>query len=857
MAVAVQNELLVTDGDAAFLRVNNRVPAHALPPGEVAAATNIRFEQGKPCPRFGVAREAWGEPYPNLITTTTLTERPPGVAYQSETITLEVGKTYYFSAGNAAALSSDRTANPVGSLYIPSGTMLDGEFIAEQTTYYVWWQAEDGVVNSATLRVLANTCAYKRFNDPMTQTDNGILVTDEWRDGAGEDGGRGRAWRILPGNGPSEISLNGHDVWGTARLVQCRKTLLLLRHGNERHYFAPADLDGTTDKITLHCAPSWGEGDSARVRFEPATDGAAIFGNTPPAAGNYYYARHFSGNKVKLYINGSDAAADTNALDFTASGAVGKYFIELATSPVPFFGNGAPVLSLQPTELGATAFEGGFDAVPTSIAVTDTDTDTVTCPNHNFVPGDAVTQTGLTIATAGPYYAYPIDDDTISLHTDQTDALSGLNPITDITANGEGSIQKTNASGLPLPPCREGAYINGRFWGINEYDTVIHSDPNDFLHCTLYQSTIAVNQGEAGRANWILPMGESALVIGKDHKLIVLTGIDMDTSGWREGTITGEYGGIAALAASSVGTNLWCLSRKGIARAIRTVAGEKLAEAETVSDDIPEDLRDIDWTSAFRSCSETWNGRYFIAVPTKGQETVLNNKVLVYNFKNTHLAVEQSELAGDIIGRVAKTGGDVDSWEGSWNGDLLTPYAFSRLVINGEERLSYALPNGIVCWLHDGWDDAGAEIESEVLTRGYFGGREMLALRGKLNWDSFNPSATVSIVTAGVNEEETLAGLDSLTYDRTKYLTDGTTDYDPATSTTTQFSAPDREDYSPTPDELSVATLDTHQNLTEPFRCRVRGVSPQLRIANAQGSLRVCSVSMQARPAGVSATRKS
>lgn len=850
MAAGVDSKVLIADGDAAFLRVNNRLPAHALAPGEAASARNVRFEQGQPRPRFGVALDAWGVPGTNLATTTTVSG--PN-RYFVETVTLEVGATYLLLPGNATGMSVEQVVYEPGG-YVPGQDLFTGPlFTAEQATYYIFWNYSEGVTYSSTLLVkVSDTCAYGRFSDPVSGHDMGVLVTSEWRD----DGGRGRAWRILSGNAPMEIPLNGHDVWGTARLVQCRNSMILLRHGDERHYFDTDALNGTTDEITLNCAPSWGVGTSRRVRFEPATTGAMIDGTAPPAAGNYYYARHYTGNKLKLFTSAADATAGTNALDWATSGHIGKFYLELATSPKPFFGNGAPNLIMQGDAIGTPSWEVGFEAVTNEVEITDTDTAEVTCPNHGFVPGDAVTQTGITIATPGPYYAYPIDEHHISLHSSAEAALTGSSPISDITANGTGTIAKTNASGLPMPPCREGAYLNGRFWGINEWDTVVYSDPNDFLHFTLYRSTLAANQGEAGRANWIRPLGEGAIVIGKDQKLLVLTGVDMDTSGWREGTITGEYGGIAALAATPVGTNLWCLSRKGVARAIRTVAGEKLAEAETVSDDIPEDLKDIDWARASLATSDTWNGRYFLGVAAKGQEDPVNNKVLVYNFRNTSLGVEQQDLGGEIIGRVVRTGGSVDSWEGVWNGDLLTPYAFSRLTVNGEERLTFATPNGVVCWLHDGWDDSGVAIENELLTRGYFGGREMLILKGQFVWDSFNPSVTAEVVTAGVGEEETLSGFDALTYDRTAYTTDGTAAYNPSTSTEAQFDAPDREDYSPSPEELLVARLDVHQNLTEPFRCRVRGRAPQFRLTNTQGSLRLCGLTVQGRPAGTAAERK-
>ena len=65
-----------------------------------------------------------------------------------------------------------------------------------------------------------------------------------------------------------------------------------------------------------------------------------------------------------------------------------------------------------------------------------------------------------------------------------------------------------------------------------------------------------------------------------------------------------------------------------------------------------------------------------------------------------------------------------------------------RLVLHdqGARRdLILATADGLVCWLHDGWDDAGAEIASELVTRGYFGGKRVLALKGALVLETFRP----------------------------------------------------------------------------------------------------------------------
>ncbi len=62
MSVATANPVLLTDGDIAFLRVDNRRPPHALEPGVAASAINKRSEQGKMQPRFGCALDPWGVP---------------------------------------------------------------------------------------------------------------------------------------------------------------------------------------------------------------------------------------------------------------------------------------------------------------------------------------------------------------------------------------------------------------------------------------------------------------------------------------------------------------------------------------------------------------------------------------------------------------------------------------------------------------------------------------------------------------------------------------------------------------------------------------------------------------------------
>jgi hypothetical protein len=942
MSVATQNPVLLTDGDIAFLRVDNRRPPHALEPGVAASATNKRSEQGKMIPRYGCALDSWGTPGHVVL-------RPNAQAYPAATppdviapiaVTLVVGQTYRYVMGANEVTGVVDTSTGQLELCAPSGGAGSGTFVAAATSFNLYGTAEMAVT-ALLLVENVKTCAYARFSDPVTDTDQTLLATDEWRDA---DGGRGRVWRILPGNAPQEISLNGHDIWDTARFEQCHHAVALARHGNERHYFSAALANNNT--ISLNVAPAWQAGD--RILLQAATDDAAILSD-PIAitdsdlaaetltcstanlttgvaaevtgitgASGTYHIRVLSASTISLYDTRAHALAGgatgrfdvtvddetgtltvyvptigtryfagsaTTALTLFADAALtiqlgwasasGKLYVELQRDPVPFWGDGAPVLLMQPG-IGTSAFQNGFVAAPVNTLVTETTASVLTAPNHRLAPGDAILLDGLTVGGVAQtfippvttFYAYPTSAHTFTIHggaSGAVEALTGLNPIATITTPDTGQVKKLSAAGVPLPPLREMVYLAGRLWGINGDDEIVFSDPFDFLHFTRFISQVTANQGEAGKALWLRPIGEDVMCVGKEFKIIAISGISGAISGWAEGTITSEYGGLAALAALNAGTDLQFASRKGWASIIRTVAGERLGITRTVSQAIPQDLADIDWGNAGIMCAATWNGRLFWGVPTKGQgagsteQGVVNNKVLVLNYNNSQLYVEQAVVEGDIVGGVRdRLGGEgPDSWEGSWTGALLVPYAFARLKVNGDERLTWATPDGLVCWFNDGWDDAGAEIADELITRGYFGSREVLAVKGAFKWETFRPKLSAYIRSAGYNEEEQLAGFDELTYDATKYLVAGQTDYDPSTSTIETFDLPHREDYAPSAEELLVARLDVHQALTEPFRCRVRDHSIQFRIVNQQGSARLCAVSVQASAVGISATRKS
>ena len=835
MAILAATSVLSVAGDAAFYKVDNRRPAHQLEPGIVAAAVNHRFDDGKPQPRQGVGCEPWGKTSQNLVSGTFVAA---GAALYTQwsyvVVTLTAGQEYLYVPGDETSFTHgvSTSSSAGGDISAPSDeTIAGGRFTAvAPATYYLWKPiAQFGETSSAfVLLSSGSTCGYNRFNDP-NGTDNGVLLTDEWRT---SDGGRGKAWRIYPGNVPQEIPLNGHDIWGTARLVQCDAQLILLRHGRERHYFKYDAVNAGTDRVTLNAAPVWENGDDVVVY---AANTAA---NWPlgPNLGGIYFVRQVTGSPtlMELYdtaAHARDTGATTGRLDLPAATSGNFYVERYATNP-GFYGNLPPPLRLcaNATE---TAFEVGFEAVPTIAPVTTSDAaaNTITAPSHGLQQGDAVT---VVLSTDGTLtkFAAPQSDHVLRLYTYEIDALAddGTTNLFNVTADAQtGSVKRTAASAAPMPGGTEGAYVKGRLIIVNGRNLLI-SDPLDVLHFTPFAGTLPTNQSESGAPAAIVVGGNENLLILNEHSVQEFQNLETVAS-WVLRDVTREYGCLAPLAALRVGTDSWFLSRRGVASVAVTIQGEQQGVAAPVSLDIQNRFQSVDWRYARAGCAAEWNNRVYFALPLKGQsDDVENNGVLVFNTLN---------------------GG----WEDLWQGDYLRPAAFARLSIAGEERLTFATADGLVCYFSDDFQDFTGGIETELTTRAYFDGQRALVLKLDVNWDTWQPSLTVAVQTSGYGESVDLIP-NPITYDRTQYLIAGQTDYDPDTSTAATFDVAHREDYSPAATEILAARLDAHQNLTEHFRVRLRDRAPQVIIRNTQGSVRINSIELAAKPIGSAATKE-
>lgn len=644
----------------------------------------------------------------------------------------------------------------------------------------------------------------------------------------GEDGGRGRAWRILSGNVPLPIPLNGHDVWDTSRLVPTQDGLILFRDGNERHYFGPSAVDVSADTIQLNTAPAWEDGD---LVFYHAEADSAIFGiNTD----SRFYVKDAGDNKVELYYD----IQLTNKVDLLPGAPVGRFYLERRATAPGFFGNGAPPLIMQGNEAGNSPFEVGFKSVPRNVAITDTDSvaDTLTAANHRLVPGDAVLVKGITgVTDSTTYYAVPLNAHTFRIYDTIDDALvdDGATGLVDITNDGEsGTVTRLGANAQSLPPCREGTDYKQRIVAVNQEDNLLISDPIDPLHYTPFVASLTAALGTSQRVIGLVPIGPDTLLIYKSGSVVAIENLSGEPDTWRRTEITREYGAETSQAIVQVGRDVWALSRRGVMAISQTDLGAIQGVAVPISRAIQKYIDRIDWTRAFESAAHLWNNRFFLACPITDPEELpdgrlMRTQILTYNFLN-------------------------EGWEGMWSGARLDVYAFARHTVFGEERLCFVDHECNVLYFNDGFQDGAEQIDDELVTRMFTGPRRpdgtvntetKLWLKANVNLDHHNASVSAEARAPGHNEVRPLL---TKAYDATKYTVAGQPDYDPETATEAQFDQPHRENYALTAGELLVGKVDVHQNITERRRMRVNDWGVQISMKSTRGSCRVRGVAVAA-----------
>ena len=585
---------------------------------------------------------------------------------------------------------------------------------------------------------------------------------------------------------------------------------------------------------------------------------------------------------------------------------------DLAQDIINNLNDGMPLL-MQSTATNPSALDAGFDRIPSTLSINSSDAtaDTIAVFNHNFIPGDQVTltniQNGGANVTNKIYYAYPVDNNTLRLFsgtTEETDSLNdasraviqltttGVSPnitisavtilnqgsgylsapvitvtgthsvdasltttvtngivsavtivnagvysttptatvampstLVDVTtSNITGSIKRSSASGSSVPPGREGLYFQNRLLLLYGNDYLAVSDVLDPLHYSPILNEFKLNTGSNDRVVALYPFNTTTLLIFKERSVLAVENLYGDLSTTRLTEITREFGCVSQASIAGTGSDVIFLSQRGIISLRQTEFGISQSVVVPLSDQIQNIVDDIDQAYWSNACATYFANRYILSVPVEGGDGT-NQRTLVYNFLNK-------------------------AWEGYWEGSLLVPKYWCRVVVAGTDTLCWADESGLI---HQ-FDPLGlvdvdrtgvlTQISTEVRFRGYTGEdnvdhKQWTDIQFELgNW---NTRYSITAQFDGVNEFYTVAT--DQTKDRTVYYTYGSGTYN-TNNTADNFLLPYREDYSVTTQFRCGNNgwkAGLHQFFSHKARLRKHSASVQPLITTDQGSLDIYS----------------
>lgn len=891
--------------DDGFIGMNSRINADLLPPGYVSLAVNRRFEDKNIKNRWGINRPKWGGLWTTGSFTATVTANNSTVSSASGLSQVAVN----------TIISCDQSQD---QLVFKNGTRVlsksvDNSNAVMSTSAYVFSGGSTKTFNFySSTTAISDIVAILKYRDKTTGTQSLIVASNVAR----SDGGRGRVYLLRPNQAHLEIPMNGHDFYADVRLIQCGDSVVMLRPGPARYYFNGTDVNASTDTITLNVTPDLQTGDRV-VIGQTGTQKPLWVGATSSGQGFGVYI-NVVGSAVTLHLTEGNARAGTNKLDLaTGLTASNGFFLELQNNTTSYDitqgleayqNDGLPLIMQSSYASGSEvqALDKGFDRVPyaKSIVAADATADTITVPNHNFVPGDQVTITNCTVDGPGAvhldgiYYVFPVDDNTLRLFqgtTEETDSLndaqratavanlaSGAPPtgiatftvlnqgkgylsepdvtfssgaatatatlsegkitsvnvanpgsyssaptvtiempttLVDITSSGIGTIAKSSASGANIPAGREGIYFQNRLLMIYGNDFLAVSDVLDPLHYARVINDFKLNTGTNDRVVAIAAFNNTTLVILKQRSVLAVENLYGDLSTVRLTEVTREFGCVAPNSVVNTGSDLIFLSQRGVISLKQTDYGVSQSVILPLSDSIQNLVDDIDETNWSKSCAAYFDNRYLLAHPTEGGDGT-NDRVLCYNFLN-------------------------QAWEGYWEGSLLNPKFFERVVVSGTERLVFADESGFV---HNFDKDAlfdrtntgvAHQIETRVEFRGYTADvvehKQWTDLHLELrNW---NTRYDLSVDFDGVSESSDIST--DTTKDRTLYYKYGYSSYN-TTNANDDFLVAYREDYSTLPVLKTGANgfkAGLHQSYAHKARLKGHASAAQPILTTDRGSL--------------------
>ena len=378
--------------DDGFKGVISRLDPAQLPAQFVSQAINRIFQDQNIRNRWGIVQPKWGGKW-------TLNTFLATVTSGSNQVDVVSGSP----PPNGTIVCSDSSANV---LVFPNGTRC----ISDTNSNAILSSAAITFTGGPTNRNIQsynNTTAFTDilgvlpFRDPDTGYQALIVATNEVRT---SDGGQGRMYLVRPNQSHLEIPLNGHDIYSPVRLIQATNSVVMLRPGNARYYFTGADVNTGSNTVTLNVTPDLQSGDRVVV-FQIGTSPNLWTSATSTGQGFGMYVNVKAGGVCTLHLSQASGQQGTSPVTLRSGlTSSNRYYFELSNNTTgydvtegisDFYNDGLPLIMEASYSSGApvSALDNGFTRIASvnAIVASSSVEDTITVPNHPFVPGDQVT----------------------------------------------------------------------------------------------------------------------------------------------------------------------------------------------------------------------------------------------------------------------------------------------------------------------------------------------------------------------------------------------------------------------------------------------------------------------------------
>jgi len=428
-------------------------------------------------------------------------------------------------------------------------------------------------------------------------------------------------------------------------------------------------------------------------------------------------------------------------------------------------------------------------------------------------------------------------------YTAITVAASNPSTLKEITSNTvTGTIKKSSASGANVPAGREGLYFQNRLLLLYGPDYLAVSDVLDPLHYSPILNEFKLNTGANDAVVALYPFNTTTLIVFKERSILAVENLYGDLSTTRLTEVTREFGCISQASIASTGSDIVFLSQRGVISLKQTEFGISQSVVLPLSDPIQDVIEEIDQANWRKSCGAYYNNRYILSVPVEGGDGT-NQRTFVYNFLN-------------------------QAWEGYWEGSLLVPRYYTRLIVAGTDTLCWADESGFIHnFDYQALQDRNRvgtiqQIATTVYFRGHTGDKNPYSASLATNngvdhkqWTnvqfeltSWNPTYSITANFDGVNESYPIATNE--TKSRTAYYIYGSGTY-VTNNSGNNFLDPYREDYSTLPG-IRCNTAGFQAGLTQSFtqkaRLRRHSITMQPVVTTTTGALNIHSLKSIAIP---------